>query len=112
MDQSKAPLLDALAAYHRSERYGFSPPGHRQGRGTDERALAILGKDPFRDDVLASGGLDDRMSRGGFLSKAEALMADAVGADGVLLDMWQLVVGQGRHDGGRWRNEGRPARRS
>src|SRR3954453_5738746 len=81
MDQSKAPLLDALADYHRSERYGFSPPGHRQGRGTDERALAVLGKDPFRDDVVASGGLDDRMSRGGFLSQAEDLMAEAVGAE-------------------------------
>lgn len=81
MDQAKAPLLDALADYHRSERYGFSPPGHRQGRGADERALAVLGKDPFRDDVLASGGLDDRMSRGGFLSDAEDLMAEAVGAD-------------------------------
>lgn len=81
MDQSQAPLLDALAEYHRSERYGFTPPGHRQGRGADERALAVLGKDPFRDDVLASGGLDDRMSRGGFLSRAEDLMAEAVGAD-------------------------------
>lgn len=81
MDQAKTPLLDALADYHRSERYGFSPPGHRQGRGADERALAVLGKDPFRDDVLASGGLDDRMSRGGFLSDAEDLMAEAVGAD-------------------------------
>src|SRR4051794_37235672 len=81
MDQSKAPLLEALADYHRSERYGFSPPGHRQGRGTDERALAVLGKDPFRDDVVASGGLDDRMSRGGYLSQAEDLMAEAVGAE-------------------------------
>ena len=62
MDQSRAPLLEALADYHRSERYGFSPPGHRQGRGTDERALAVLGKDPFRDDVVANGGLDDRMA--------------------------------------------------
>src|SRR4051794_19241684 len=81
MDQSKAPLLEALADYHRSERYGFSPPGHRQGRGTDERALAVLGKDPFRDDVVANGGLDDRMSRGGYLSDAEDLMAEAVGAE-------------------------------
>jgi arginine decarboxylase len=81
MDQSRAPLLDALADYHRSERYGFTPPGHRQGRGVDERALAVLGKDPFRDDVVASGGLDDRMSRGRFLADAEDLMADAVGAD-------------------------------
>src|SRR3954465_13695326 len=81
VDHSRAPMLEALADYHRSERYGFSPPGHRQGRGTDERALAVLGKDPFRDDVVASGGLDDRMSRGGYLSQAEDLMAEAVGAE-------------------------------
>src|SRR3981189_965961 len=80
MDQSKAPLLEALDHYHRRERYGVSRPGHRQGRGADERALAVLGKDPFRDDVLASGGLDDRMSRGGYLTAAEDLMAEAVGA--------------------------------
>ncbi len=53
MDQSKAPLLDALADYHRLDRYGFSPPGHRLGRGTDERVLDVLGRDPFRADVLA-----------------------------------------------------------
>jgi arginine decarboxylase len=81
VDQGLTPVLDALADYHRSERYGFSPPGHRQGRGTDERALAVMGKDPFRDDVLASSGLDDRMSRGGYLSAAEDLMAEAVGAE-------------------------------
>jgi arginine decarboxylase len=80
MDQSKAPLLDALADYHRQDRYGFSPPGHRQGRGTDERVLAVLGRDPFRADVLASGGLDDWRSSGQYLSQAEELMADAVGA--------------------------------
>ena len=81
MDQSRAPILEALAEYHRLDRYGFTPPGHRQGRGADTRVLAILGKDPFRDDVLASGGLDDRMSRGNYLKDAEDLMADAVGAD-------------------------------
>lgn len=81
MDQSQAPLLDALADYHRSNRYGFTPPGHRQGAGVDERVLAVMGKDPFRNDVLATNGLDDRMSRGKFLSRAEDLMADAVGAE-------------------------------
>ena len=93
MDQSKAPLLDALDDYHRSERYGFSPPGHRQGRGADEQALAVLGKDPFRDDVLASGGLDDRMSRGGFLSQAEELMAEAVGAESAFFDLFEAGFG-------------------
>jgi len=81
MDQSQAPLLDALADYHRSNRYGFTPPGHRQGGGVDDRVLAVMGKDPFRNDVLATNGLDDRMSRGKFLARAEDLMADAVGAE-------------------------------
>ncbi|MEZ0351090.1 aminotransferase class I/II-fold pyridoxal phosphate-dependent enzyme [Mycobacterium sp. pR1184] len=81
MDQSQAPLLDALADYHRKDRYGFTPPGHRQGAGTDERVLAVLGKEPFRDDILATGGLDDRKASGKFLARAEELMADAVGAD-------------------------------
>lgn len=81
MDQSQAPILDALRDYHRRDRYGFTPPGHRQGRGADPRVLDVLGSEPFRDDVLASSGLDDRQSRGGFLARAEELMADAVGAD-------------------------------
>ncbi|OBA80196.1 ornithine decarboxylase [Mycobacterium sp. 1164966.3] len=81
MDQSQTPLLDALAEYHRSNRYGFTPPGHRQGIGVDERVLAVLGKEPFRNDILATNGLDDRLSRGKFLARAEELMADAVGAD-------------------------------
>src|ERR1700739_1604308 len=81
MDQSQAPLLDALVDYHRSNRYGFSPPGHRQGAGVDDRVLAVLGKDPFRNDLLATNGLDDRMARGKYLARAEDLMADAVGAE-------------------------------
>ncbi|MGW4742769.1 aminotransferase class I/II-fold pyridoxal phosphate-dependent enzyme [Nocardia xishanensis] len=81
MDHSRAPLVDALAAYHRSDRYGFTPPGHRQGRGVDERVLDTIGRDAFRSDVLIGPGLDDRLARGGYLTEAEELMADAVGAD-------------------------------
>jgi hypothetical protein len=39
MDQSKAPLLDALSDYHQKDRYGFSPPGHRQPRAREEAKL-------------------------------------------------------------------------
>ncbi|WP_427172697.1 aminotransferase class I/II-fold pyridoxal phosphate-dependent enzyme [Arthrobacter sp. 92] len=81
MDQSEAPLIEALAEYHRLDRYGFTPPGHRQGRGADPRVREILGADTFRSDVLASAGLDDRSSSGGYLKKAEQLMAEAVGAE-------------------------------
>lgn len=81
MDQSRAPLLEALAQYHELERYGYTPPGHRQGRGVDSRVLEVMGREPFRDDLLASSGLDDRSSSHGYLKDAEQLMAEAVGAE-------------------------------
>jgi arginine decarboxylase len=81
MDQSAAPMLDALADYHAHGRYGFTPPGHRQGRGADPRTRAGIGEDAFRSDLLATAGLDDRKSSHGYVSTAERLMADAVGAE-------------------------------
>ncbi len=81
MDQNEAPLVDALAEYHRLERYGFTPPGHRQGRGADPRVREVLGAETYRSDVLAPAGLDDRSSPGGYFKKAERLMAAAVRAD-------------------------------
>src|ERR1700709_695634 len=81
MDQGVAPLVEALAEYHRADRYGFTPPGHRQGRGTEERPGTVIGGEAFRSDILASAGLDDRASSNGYLKHAEDLMADAVGAE-------------------------------
>ncbi len=81
MDQHRAPLVEALAEYHELDRYGFTPPAHRQGRGVDPRVIEVMGLAPFRDDLLATAGLDDRSSSGGYLKQAEQLMADAVGAE-------------------------------
>jgi lysine decarboxylase len=81
MDQSEAPILDGLVDYRNNNRYGFTPPGHRHGRGADDRVLAVLGHEPFLDDVLMSGGLDDRLTRNKYLKRAEDLMAEAVGAE-------------------------------
>jgi arginine decarboxylase len=81
MDHSAAPILDALTDYHSLDRYGFTPPGRRQGRGADPRTRAAIGEDAFRSDLLATAGLDDRKSSGGYLSRAEEMMADAVGAE-------------------------------
>lgn len=81
MDQRKAPILEALAAYHQHDRYGYTPPGHRQGRGVDKRTLDVIGADAFANDILASAGLDDRSSSNGYLAEAQELMADAVGAE-------------------------------
>jgi arginine/lysine/ornithine decarboxylase len=81
MNQSVAPILEALADYHARDRYGFPPPGHRQGHGADPRTITAIGHDTFRSDMLATAGLDDRTSSHGYLSHAEELMADAVGAE-------------------------------
>jgi arginine/lysine/ornithine decarboxylase len=106
MDHSHAPLLDALAEYHRLDRYGFTPPGHRQGRGIDSRVREAMGLDPFRDDLLTSSGLDDRSSSNGYLQQAEALMADAVGAEhaffstcGSSLSVKAAMLATAGHDG-------------
>ncbi|MFV8131897.1 aminotransferase class I/II-fold pyridoxal phosphate-dependent enzyme [Streptomyces syringium] len=81
MDHSRAPVLEALAAYHAQGQLPFTPPGHKQGRGADPRVRNVLGDAVFRSDVLATSGLDDRTASHGVLEQAQALMADAVGAD-------------------------------
>ncbi|MFH9468911.1 aminotransferase class I/II-fold pyridoxal phosphate-dependent enzyme [Streptomyces clavifer] len=81
MDHSRAPVLEALEAYHAEQQMPFTPPGHKQGRGADPRVRAALGDAVFRSDVLAISGLDDRTSSHGVLAEAQALMADAVGAE-------------------------------
>ncbi|CCH29513.1 ornithine decarboxylase [Actinosynnema sp. NPDC047251] len=81
MDHGKAPVLEALQAYHDRGYVPFNPPGHRQGRGVDPRVLDVVGEAVFTSDVITPNGLDDRRNTGGVLEEAQALMADAVGAD-------------------------------
>ena len=81
VNQAEAPILEALARYADADELGFTPPGHKQARGADPRAREVLGDAVFYGDVLANGGLDDRLTRGGVLARAENLMANAVHAD-------------------------------
>jgi lysine decarboxylase len=80
-DHTRAPVLEALADFHRQGQLSFSPPGHKQARGADPAVREVLGDAVFLGDVLASGGLDDRLTRGRVLERAEELMADAVDAE-------------------------------
>jgi arginine/lysine/ornithine decarboxylase len=81
MRQSSAPVLEALVAYRQRGDVSFTPPGHKQGRGIDERVAAVLGRDVFAADVMTMNGLDDRLQTNGVLQKAQQLMAEAVGAE-------------------------------
>ncbi|MEV5921834.1 ornithine decarboxylase [Streptomyces pseudogriseolus] len=81
VDHHRAPVLEALEEYHRRGRMGFTPPGHKQARGADPAVRELLGDAVFLGDVLATGGLDDRLTRGRVLQSAQELMADAVHAD-------------------------------
>src|SRR4051795_4348658 len=84
LDQSQAPLLEALQAYHRSDAVSFSIPAHKEGRSLDEETREILGEGPYRADAPAHKGLDDRVSSYKVQSLAQQLAADAFGADQAL----------------------------
>ncbi len=81
MDHSRVPVLEALEDFRHRGDIAYGPPGHKQGRGVDPRVAEIVGLDVFRSDVLSLNGLDDRRQSQGVLSRAQELMADAVGAE-------------------------------
>ncbi|SDF90924.1 aminotransferase class I/II-fold pyridoxal phosphate-dependent enzyme [Streptomyces griseoaurantiacus] len=81
MDHSRVPVLEALQEFRRRGDVVYGPPGHKQGRGADPAVLDIVGEGVFASDVLSLNGLDDRRQSQGVLTRAEELMADAVGAE-------------------------------
>ncbi|WP_019635020.1 aminotransferase class I/II-fold pyridoxal phosphate-dependent enzyme [Actinomadura atramentaria] len=81
MDHSRTPVLEALTKFRERGDVVYGPPGHKQGRGVDPRVLDVLGPGMFAADVLMLNGLDDRRESRGVLDQAQALMADAVGAE-------------------------------
>src|SRR3954462_1405402 len=62
LDQRRAPLLEALRAYHECEPASFSIPPNKGGASLDELTREVLGEEPYRADAPAHKGLDDRVS--------------------------------------------------
>ncbi|GIF16001.1 aminotransferase class I/II-fold pyridoxal phosphate-dependent enzyme [Actinoplanes teichomyceticus] len=74
MNQDRTPVLTAIERY-RSEDYSFALPGHRLGKGIDDRTAEVLSRDAFAADaIFAKEAVDE----------AEKLYADAVGARDVI----------------------------
>src|SRR5215212_8703533 len=84
LDQRRAPMLEALRAFHECEPASFSIPAHKAGRALDELTREILGKGPYRGDAPTHKGLDDRVSSYKVQSFAQELAADAFGAEHAL----------------------------
>ena len=52
MDQERTPVLDAIERIRREGTYTFALPGHRFGRGIDDRTAGVLSRDTFAADVI------------------------------------------------------------
>jgi len=81
MDQTQAPILDALAAIERRPVHGFGAPGHHQGATVPRELRRLLGRRVFEADVITPKGLDDRTEGAHVLQRAHEIAAEAWKAD-------------------------------
>ncbi len=81
MDHRRAPLLEGLRRYRDAGMVPFSTPGHKLGNGADAELRELIGDIFLRSDIPLGGGVDDTHFRGETLRAAEALGADAWGAE-------------------------------
>ena len=79
LDQSKAPIYEALQTFRNMRVVPFDVPGHKHGRGNPE-LTAFLGEQCVAVDVNSMKPLDNLCHPVSVIGEAEALVADAFGA--------------------------------
>lgn len=79
-DQNRAPLFEALKAYHEKNVIPFDVPGHKHGIGIPEM-VEFFGRPVLELDVNAMKCLDNISNPMGVIKEAEELAADAYYAD-------------------------------
>jgi arginine decarboxylase len=79
LDQSRAPLYEAVRKYIKRDMVPFHMPGHSQGRGVPQSLKRIFGKDIFDFDLTEVSGLDYLHHARGVIKEAEQLAADLYG---------------------------------
>lgn len=80
LDQTKAPIFEALNQYKNMRVLPFDVPGHKQGRGNDA-LREFLGDKCMSVDVNSMKPLDNLMHPTSVIKEAEELAAEAFGAD-------------------------------
>lgn len=79
LDQTRAPLLEALERFRKMRIVPFDVPGHKRGRGNPE-LTAFLGEECVGIDVNSMKPLDNLCHPVSVIREAEQLAADAFGA--------------------------------
>ena len=79
MDQSRAPLMEALERIRNDRLVPFDVPGHKRGKGNPE-LTAFLGEQCLSVDVNSMKPLDNLCHPTGVILEAEQLAAEAFGA--------------------------------
>ena len=79
LDQSRAPIYEALEQFRKMRIVPFDVPGHKHGRGNPE-LTAFLGQQCMDVDVNSMKPLDNLCHPVSVIREAEELAADAFGA--------------------------------
>ena len=79
LDQTRAPIYEALQKFRQMRVVPFDVPGHKHGRGNPELAQ-FLGEQCVRADVNSMKPLDNLCHPISVIREAEELAADAFGA--------------------------------
>ncbi len=79
LDQSSAPIFQAITEYRENRIVSFDVPGHKQGKGNPE-LTSLLGRQCMSIDVNSMKPLDNLCHPVSVIKEAEELMADAFGA--------------------------------
>lgn len=105
LNQNETPLFDALMEYVARDTVPFHVPGHKRGHGVDAEFKNFIGENAFNIDVTVFKLVDSLHHPTGAIKEAQALAADAYGADasffsihgtsGAIQAMIMSVVGAG-----------------
>ena len=105
LSQLETPLFDALLKHRNRHPIQFHIPGHKKGQGMDPAFREFVGDNVLSIDLINIAPLDDLHSPKAVIHDAQALAAEAFGADhtffsvqgtsGAIMTMILTVVGPG-----------------
>lgn len=105
LSQLETPLFDVLLKHRNRHPIQFHIPGHKKGKGMDPAFREFVGDNVLSIDLINIAPLDDLHSPKAAIKEAQALAAEAFGADhtffsvqgtsGAIMAMILTVVGPG-----------------